>query len=166
MLSLNAPVPGRVARLAADLHPELVAFDEIREHHSLLVKRLGDPDHLPPVQHDVRRTLAGAPAFEVGITGVGCFPDPPMGPAPVLYLRVESPGLRAVHGRLVERFGAVDGLEGDEYAPHVTLARGGDEAVAERLTRLDVEPVTWTVNELRFRDARYGETVSTVSLPA
>ncbi|WP_121820851.1 2'-5' RNA ligase family protein [Halostella salina] len=166
MLSLNAPIPGRVARLAADLHPELVAFDEIREHHSLLVKRLGDPDHLPPVQHEVRRALAGAPTFEVGVTGIDYFPNPPMGAAPVVYLSVESPGLREVHGRLVDEFGAVDGLEDGAYTPHVTLARGGDEAAAERLTERDVEPVTWTVTELRFRDARYGETVSTVSLPA
>jgi len=166
VLSLNAPIPGRVARLAADLHPELVAFDEIREHHSLLVKRLGDPDHLPPVQHEVRRALTGAPAFEVGITGIDYFPAPPMGAAPVVYLRVESSGLREVHGRLVDEFGAVDGLEDGEYVPHVTLARGGDEAAAERLAERDVEPVSWTVTELRFRDARYGETVSTVSLPA
>ncbi|WP_135535050.1 2'-5' RNA ligase family protein [Halostella pelagica] len=165
MFSINAPVPGRVARIASDLHPSLVGFDRIREHHSLLVKRFGDPDHVASLQHEARRAMGDAPAFEVAVTGVDYFSDPPEGSAPVVYLTVESPGLRQIHDRLVERFGAVDMLEGDDYTPHVTLARDGSEADARRLAEREIEPVTWTVSELQFWDGTYGESVSTVSLP-
>lgn len=166
MFSINAPVPGRVARLAADLYPDLVAFDAVRERHSLLVKRLGEPDHVGPLQHEARRAIADAPAFEARITGIDYFADPPVGSAPVVYLAVASPGLRALHERLVDQFGAIESLEGEDYTPHVTLARGGDEAAAARLAERSVEPVSWTVSELQFWDGTYDEAVSSVSLPA
>jgi 2'-5' RNA ligase len=165
VFSINAPVPGRVARIASELHPELVDFDWIRERHSLLVKRLGDPDHVASLQHEVRRAIDDAPAFEATIDGIDYFSDPPDGSAPVVYLSVESPGLRRLHSRLVDRFGAVDALEGDDYTPHVTLARDGAEADARRLAEREIEPVTWTVSKLQFWDGTYGESVSTVRLP-
>ena len=165
MFSINAPVPGRVSRLASDLHPELVDFDYLRERHSLLVKRLGTPEHAGHVQHEARRALANAPAVEVEVTGIDYFTDPPSGSSPVVYLTVESPGLRRLHERLVDQFGAVENLEGDDYTPHVTLARDGTEAAARRLAEREVEPVSWTVSKLQFWDATYDESVSTVSLP-
>jgi len=165
VFSINVPVPGRVARIASDLHPALVDFDWIRDRHSLLVKRLGDPDHVASLQHEVRRVVADAPAFEAEITGLDYFADPPDGSAPVVYLAVESPGLCRLHRRLVDRFGAVDALEGDDYVPHVTLARDGSEADARRLAAREIEPVTWTVSKLQFWDGTYDESVSSVSLP-
>ena len=39
VFSLNVPVPGKVRRVAGDLHPELVGFDRVRERHTLLAKR-------------------------------------------------------------------------------------------------------------------------------
>lgn len=165
MFSLNAPVPGRVSRLAADLHPALVDFDRLRERHSLLVKRLGTPEYAGHLQHEARRALANAPPVEVEVTGIDYFADPPTGTAPVVYLTVESPGLRRLHERLVDQFGAVEDLEGDDYTPHVTLARDGTEAAARRLADREVEPVSWTVSKLRLWDATYDESVSTVSLP-
>jgi 2'-5' RNA ligase len=84
----------------------------------------------------------------------------------VIYLTVESPGLLALHDRLVDRFGAIEGLEGDDYTPHVTLGRGEvDDATLADLAAA-VDPVTWTVSELVVYDARHHETVSRLSLPA
>jgi 2'-5' RNA ligase len=160
--SLNVPVPGRVRRLAADLHPELVAFDWVRERHGLLCKRFEQP----PDEVALRDALAGTPAFEAAVTGIDYFTDPPNGSAPVVYLTVESPGLVRLHERLAERFGAVPGLEGSGYEPHVTLARDGDVADAERLAAREIEPVTWTVSRIERFDAEYREGIGSVPLPA
>ena len=166
MYSVNVPVPGRVRELADALYPELVGFETVREDHSCLLKRLGDADHVTQLQHRTHRALEGAPAVEARITGVDYFADPPLGSAPVVYLAVESPGLEQLHDRLTETFGVVEGLEGNDYVPHVTLARGGDEATAKRLADREIEPVGWTVNGLEFWDGTYKLPVSRVSLPA
>ncbi|WP_128476873.1 2'-5' RNA ligase family protein [Halorussus pelagicus] len=167
MYSLNVPVPGEVERLAEDLRPVLLEFDSIRERHTLLCKRLGDapPGGTPRLREQVRTQLAGAPAFEVRVTGIDCFEYPPVGEGPVVYLAVESPGLRRVHDRLLDGFSAIDEFQGDDYVPHVTLARGGDVLAARRLVERDIDPVTWTVNRLALWDARYEEEVATFSLP-
>lgn len=185
MYSLNVPVPGDAKRLAADLFGQLVAFDRVRDRHTLVVKRFEDatPDgdgnerpsnrnHRPSGAHElatlrerVRPALVGTPAFEARITGIGCFEQPVRGPGPVIYLAVESPGLHRVHRRLVDEFGAVADLEGEAYTPHVTLARGGSIDAARTLVG-DVDPIEWVVSELHFFDPRYRETVGRVSLPA
>ncbi|UPV75595.1 2'-5' RNA ligase family protein [Halorussus limi] len=171
MYSLNVPVPGEVERLAEDLRPALLDFDTIRERHTLLCKRLGDapPGGVARLREQVRTALAGAPAFEARVTGIDCFEHPPLGEGPVVYLAVESPGLRRVHDRLLDEFSAVEEFEGDDYVPHVTLARGGgvaSEQAARRLAERDVESVTWTVNRLALWDATYEEEVAAFSLPA
>lgn len=166
MYSLNAPVPGRVSALTAELFPHLVGFESIRERHSLLLKRLGD-EEFTHLAERVRRELRGAPTVEARVTGIDYFEDPPRGSRPVVYLAVESPGLDRLHRRLVDRFGAVEGLEGDEYTMHVTLARGGGDVDAARaLAAREIEPITWTITELRLWDAVHGETAGTISLPA
>lgn len=160
--SLNVPVPGAVRRLATDLLPELSAFDRVRDRPGLVCKRFeGRVDRVA-----VREALAGAPAFEARVVGVDYFERPARGPGPVVYLDVESPGLDRVHRRLVERFDPVPGLEGDDYVPHVTLARGGDTAAAERLADRSVESVAWTVSRLDCWDAELREAVGSVELPA
>jgi len=164
--SVNVPVPGRVRALAADLYPSLVDFPVVREDHSLLLKRLGDADHVGALQRRAHRALEGTPTVEARVTGIEYFAEPPVGAAPVVYLAVESPGLEAVHADLVDAFGAVEGLEGEEYVPHVTLARGGDREMARRLADREVESVRWTVSELEFFDGSYRLPVSRVSLPA
>ena len=168
MDSLNVPAPGRVERLAADLHPALLPFSTVRERHSLVVKRLGEVEPAG-LETRVREALAGEPAFEARVAGVGSFEEPAAGPGPVVYLAVESPGLVALHRRLCAEFGPAPGIEGDDYVPHVTLARGGGSeaaAAAARLVAAGVEPVTWTVRELVLYDARVGEPVGRVRLPA
>ncbi|WP_049928818.1 2'-5' RNA ligase family protein [Halopiger goleimassiliensis] len=166
MYSVTVPVPGRVRTLANDLYPELVGFDRVRDDLSCLLKRLGDADHVSHLQQRTHRALEGSPAVEARITGIDYFEDPPVGSAPVVYLAVESPGLESIHRSLLERFDAVPGLEGTDYVPHVTLARGGDRATARRLADREIEPITWTVTELEFRDGSYDLPVSRVSLPA
>lgn len=171
MYSLNVPVPGLVSREASALQPHLVSagVDRFRERHSLLVKRFegqGETASLPHLRERLRTCLRGQPAFEVRLAGVDAFDDPPRGPGPVVYLAVESPGLDALHERLVDAFGAVDGLEGDDYTPHITLGRGGS-VDDETLSSLPaIEPVTWTVSELLVYDSRYRETAARISLPA
>lgn len=166
MYSVNAPVPGRVSELAARLYPDLHAFERVRETHSLLVKRLGDASDVNALQRRTHRALAGTPAVEAAVTGIDYFADPPVGPAPVVYLAVESPGLEAIHADLVDVFEPVPELEGDDYVPHVTLARGGEEEAARRLTAREIDPITFTVTELEFFDGRHRLPVSRVSLPA
>jgi 2'-5' RNA ligase len=168
--SLNVPLPPAVRDLVASLRPALVGFDSVREGRTqtLVLKRLDADDRREylTAEREARAALRGAPAFEARIADVGVFSDPPHGRGPVAYLSVESPGLRQVHERLVADLDAIPALEGADYTPHVTLARGGDERAMERLRRATVDPVSWTVDELEFYDARHGERIDTVSLPA
>lgn len=186
MYSLSVSVPGEAKRLASELFPRLLAFDRVREEHTLLVKRFepagssGSRENKPnrgnehglrggqklaTLRKRVGPILDGTPAFEARITGIDCFEEPTRGPGPVLYFAIESPGLYRVHRRLVEEFGAVPELEGAEYTPHVTLARGGSLGDARELVG-SVEPVEWVISELRFWDPRYRETLGRVSLSA
>lgn len=167
-VSLNVVVPGRLKRLAADLEPDLYGFDRVRERHTLIVKRFGEhtPAEYASLEERVRRTLSGAPAFEARATGIDAFKHPVWGPGPVVYLAIESPGLIALHRRLCGEFSAVEDIEGENYTPHVTLARGGSPERVRRLRERDIDPVTWTVSELALWDGTHGEVISRVSLPA
>lgn len=171
--SLNVPVPNAVARRTAELEPLLTPFDRVRDRHTLLVKRLSGPRQqrgvdgladLARLRERLRPVLAGTAAFEVRVTHIDYFERPPKGSAPVVYLAVESPGLRSIHRRLVAEFGAVDGLEGDDYDPHVTLARGGSVADAERLATRPIDPITWTVSELEISSRDQDGATARVSL--
>lgn len=166
MYSLNVPVPPTVKRLADDLSPELAPFRTLRDRKTLVVKRFdsdGAGQSLAHLRERLRPVLADVRPFEAHVVGIDTFDDPPMGDAPVVYLVIGGEGLWRVHRRLVREFGAVEGLEGDEYDPHVTLARGvgGDraeaEAAVERLRERELEPVQWTVNELGIWTREYKE---------
>lgn len=163
--SLNAPVPGRVQRLVDELRPALAAFDRRREQPAIVVKRLGDgrPD---AIAERLRVAMTGTPAVEARITGIDYFDAPTSGPGPVVFLHVESPGLHRIHRSLRDEFGTLEGLEGPDYRPHLTLARGGDVEEARRLADREVEPIAWTVSELQFWDARLDEVVRRIPLPA
>lgn len=165
MYSVNAAVPGRVRRIADELQPSLLSFDSIRDHHSILVKRLGN-DGFDRVAERSRQVLAGTPPIEAAVTEIDYFENPTRGPAPVVYLSVESPGLSRVHEALVDELGAVDNLEGPDYTMHVTLARGGSIEDAQRLAERSIDPVSWTITELRFWDARHERVIRRVPLPA
>jgi 2'-5' RNA ligase len=167
--SLNVPVPGAVARLASDLARELPrARERTRDDHTLVVKRLdaGDADSFHRVAARVREALTDQPPFEVAVTGVERFTDPPTGPAPVVYLAVESPELRRLHERLTEVVDPVSGLEGEAYVPHVTVARGGDSEAAAALADREIDAISWPVEELVFWDAERGVAAGRIALPA
>jgi len=163
--SLNVPVPGRVARLASDLFPYLAPFDRVRDRHTLVCKRFEDAD-LDRLREQLRRALAGQPAFEARVTDIRFFEEPPRGAAPVVYLAVESPGLLDLHRALADEFGAIEGIEGDDYVPHVTLARGGSVADARAVASQPLDPVEWTVSQLDVYDSSFRETAGSISLPA
>lgn len=167
--SLNAPVPTAVAALAADLATDLPgAAVRARGEHTLNVKRLGGGDHAEYARYEaaVRDVLTGIDPVSIRVPGVGVFEDVPIGSEPIVYLRIESPALVAIHERLCERFDPVDDIEGDDYTPHVTVARGGDVERARAVAAREVDPIEWTVEELVFWDARRDQTVSRLSLPS
>lgn len=169
MYSLNVPVPVEVSRLASELARELpAARARGRGEHTLVAKRLGEGDGAAfgRLAARAREALTGTPAFEARVTGVDYFADAAAGPSPVVYLAVESPGLFALHRTLARTFDPVEGLEGEAYVPHVTVARGGSADAARRLAGRDVDPIEWTVTELEFWDAERGQPAGTVSLPA
>lgn len=155
MFSLNVPVPGEVARLATDLARTMPsATPRGRGEHTLVAKRLSTGDRPPAViEARAREVLADQPAVAVRITGIDWFEEPTSGPGPVVYLAVESPGLRGLHERLCEAFDTVPDVEGEEYTPHVTIARGGDHEAASHLLDREIDPVEWVVDELAFYDA-------------
>lgn len=169
MFSLNVPVPGTVHEVAMELRSSLAGIEQFRDDLTMVVKRLpvDEPEAFPPVNQRTLSALSGTAPFEVRIDGIGTFEEPVTGPAPVIYLAVESPGLLAIHDRLVEEFDAVPRFEGDEYVPHVTLGRGGNVS-EKRLAELrshDVEPVAWTVDRLIFWDPRRQLPIGEVRLP-
>ncbi|MFB6201590.1 MAG: 2'-5' RNA ligase family protein [Halorhabdus sp.] len=167
MYSLNVPVPSSVARLASELAHEVPrARERTRGEHTLVLKRLGADRSVPRLTTRVREHLAGQPAFEARVTGLDYFREAASGPSPVVYLTVQSPELRRLHDRLLDLFPPVEGIEGEAYTPHVTIARGGDRESMIRLTERSIDPITWTVSRLTVRDARRGEPASSVSLPA
>jgi 2'-5' RNA ligase len=165
VFSLNVPLPPAVESLAAELVPGLPGAP--RTSFTAVCKRLGDLSDAARHEKRARRALRDAPGFEARVSRIGVFHDPPAGPAPVVYLAVESPGLHAVHRRLCETFDPVDGIEGEGYTPHVTLARGlGEFESLDGVEDRPVGPVEWRVDHLEFYDARHGQPAGRVSLPA
>jgi hypothetical protein len=173
--SLNVPVPSTVARLASDLARELpAARPRQRGEHTLVCKRLDGTDAAGSraaqnvagrLDARVREAIAGTAPFAVRVTGVDQFPEAVTGPSPVVYLAVESPGLLDLHRRVCGSFEPVEGLEGEAYTPHVTVARGGSAAAADALCERDIEPVEWTVEKLQVYDAEHAQPVRTLALP-
>ena len=169
MYSLNVPLPGDVTALATSLARDLPgARARTRGEHTLVAKRLGTGDRgeFQRRAARVRDALARTPAFEARISGVDYFETAADGASPVVYLAVECPPLRRLHDRLCDTVDPVAGMEGEDYVPHVTVARGGRLDAAERLTARDIDPVTWTVTEVQFWDADRSLAAGTVSLPA
>ena len=169
MFSLNAPVPGAVSALAWELRSQFTPFDVLRDEHSLVIKRLTARDgaSFHEESKEVRAAVSGTAPFEVAITGIDWFSNPPAGPAPVIYFDVESPALFELHMQLVDALGAVSDIEGEPYQPHVTVARGGGDAeLLERLREIQFEPVHWSVDRLIFWDTKRELPVGEISLPA
>jgi len=183
VFSLNVPLPPAVGDLATDLHPKLSGFDRIRERQTLVCKRFGVDDVAgdgrdrprPPKSEavetlcrDLRGLMSGTVPFEVSVTGVDAFEAPASGSGPVVYLVVESDELVRLHRRLCAGYEAIEGIEGDEYVPHVTLARGGDsdaaDEIVDRIRRIEVEPIRWRVHALDLYDPEFREVTATIKV--
>ena len=67
---------------------------------------------------------------------------------------------------LQTEYGALSHVEGEDYVPHVTIARGGTVAAAEALAGPIVAPIEWTAEYLECFDAERGVPASRISLPA
>ena len=173
--SVNAPVPDAVDDVAESLRPALTEFARVRERRerTLLLKRVpaADRKELRTAWETAKDALEGAPAVEARVSEVDTFENPPNGSSPVVYLAVESPGLHRLHDRLCEVFDPVPVMEGgDDYDPHVTLARDADgfrgRRAVENIDGRQVGPATWDIEALHLYDAEHGERVATLSLPA
>jgi len=177
MFSLNVPVPREVDQFSNEIHPQLAAFDRIRDRHSLCLKRFGADDvngpggptpekerTLAELRERLRPLLAGTGPFDVQLPEIDYFENPTKGTAPVVYFAVESDVLRRLHRRLCAAFDPIEGLEGDDYTPHVTLARGGDVADAEALAAMDFDPIEWRVHALDIFDPDFREPAASLEL--
>ncbi|WP_254545394.1 2'-5' RNA ligase family protein [Halomarina pelagica] len=160
MYSLNAPTSPAADALVADLQGDLPAGVRRRHRPTLVVKRLGGGDHRRVAARS-RGALSDAPACAARTDGLETFHGPT---GPILYLAVESPGLRLLHDRLCAAFDPVAGIEGADYVPHVTLGRGGDPGAVARLRERDVSPVEWTIDELWLWDGDHRERVESIPL--
>lgn len=167
MASLNIPIPGEVKRVASDLYPKLTPFKTVRDRYTLVAKRLDDDawrENPARVRERLRQILDHTAPFSVRIDGIDYFAEPPAGSAPVVYFDIDSPGLHQLHGRLCREFPAVEGIEGPEYTPHITLARGATLDDAERLATESFDPIEWTVSEAVVWDRQYREAVDRFTL--
>lgn len=167
MYSLNVPVPGAVSERVWDLRSALTGSERLRDELTLVVKRLDarSAGEFAAIERAIREELSGTAPFEAELTGIDCFEDPPAGPAPVVYLAVESPGLEALHSELVDRFGAVGETEGDAFVPHITIARGGNPSAIAELEDASITGYRWTVDRLIFWDARRELPAGDLNLP-
>ena len=169
MYSLNVPVPGIVKERAWELRRPLTGVERHRDELSLVVKRLEarTSGEFAAESQAVREWCRGTPPFEIRLPRIETFEDPPAGPAPVIYLAVESPAIEELHATLVDALGAVTAVEGDHYVPHITLGRGLDDpAVLAQLDEHSFEPISWSVERLCFWDARREVEIGSVPLPA
>ena len=184
MFSLNVPLSPIEERLTSDLHPKRSGFNHVRDRHTLVCKRFGtdavagDSDESAHTDHPsrsvaldrlcdrLRRPLARTSPFEVAVTGVDTFDVPASGSSPVVYLTVESDGLVRLHRRLCADFDAIEGIEGDDYVPHITLARGGnpDSGVVVDLVDTAFDPIRWRVHALDVWDPEVREVAVTVDV--
>jgi 2'-5' RNA ligase len=159
--SCNVPVPPAVSRLARGLATNV--YEAIpRDRHTLVLKRFED-ENPRTLTRQVRRALEGTSPFEARTAGIGLFRDPPTGRGPVAYIRIESPALLEIHDTLCSVVDPVEDFEGDDYDPHVTIARGGD---AGRLAGASTgESISWTVDSLIVWAATHDEPARRISLP-
>jgi 2'-5' RNA ligase len=168
VFSVTVPVPESVRERSRALRPALSGFERIRPPRSrqLVAKRLPAETRREFLTdaRNAKAALAPVDPFEVRIPGIDTFADPPRGPGPVAYLAVASAGLERVHERLVEAFDAVPGLEGPDYVPHLTLARGGPPAAADSLVERPFEPIRFSVERLSLYDTEREQAVESVDL--
>lgn len=109
-----------------------------------------------------RAVVDASPLFPLTVEGARTFRS-----GSAVYLAVTSPGLVALHVRLLEALEPAQrfGYEGPHMTPHLTLALGRHrvdlegvfQAAREAFAHLEAQPLTFTVREVwRMRKAGPG----------
>ena len=149
MWSLNAMIPRKIAEMIHSFGPELNGWEEINTDHTLVIKRFQETNLREGFESEMRLLLEKTDAFEIRIKGMDIFSSVPKGSSPVLYIEIESKDLRKIHGELIDVFGVVEGLEGKDYIPHITFARGHKDGLEKFEKNLDATDI---VRVLEFWD--------------
>lgn len=167
MYSLNIPVPGRVHRRIDSLSPELALLSTVRTHQTLVVKRFGSRSNveIDGLETTLRRALNGKQPFKAAVTHIDSFSTPASGTGIVVFLAVSSPHLLDLHTGLCSLFEPIEGIEGPDYVPHITLGRSENIEVVATLLDLPFEPIEWTVTEFHLWDATYNQPISKIAIP-
>ena len=154
MWSLNVSMPQNIVRAIKEVTLGVSGWEEICEDPTLVIKRFEKGDVDGHVESEIRLLLEGVEPFDIEIGNLERFDVAERGSSPVLYLEVKSPGMKALHETLVDVFGSVKGVEGENYIPHITIARGGSGDYIE-FDGLSCD-TEWTVEmlELWNRDGR------------
>lgn len=166
--SLNAAIPAAAIEQRDELLEHLESFETVRDPLTLVIKRFGTPDStaLSSLERSLGEVLNEWGPMRAEIDGIDLFMDPPSGPSPVIYLGVSSHGLEALHRDLVDRFGVVDpAIEGENYIPHITIARGGPRVAIDELRDISLETHQWTIETVMLWSSRHDKPVKQFSLP-
>ena len=150
MWSLNVSIPQNIVRAIEEVALGVRGWEEICEEPTLVIKRFEKRDLDGHVKSEIRFLLESVEPFGIEIENLERFDVAEKGSSPVLYLEVKSPEVKALHETLVDVFGSVEGVEGENYIPHITIARGGsgDYTVFSGLSC----DTGWTVEMLEFWD--------------
>ena len=143
-------MPQNVVRLVGEVTPRLKGWEEVCEEPTLVIKRFERKDLDGHMESEIKFLLENVEPFNVKIGNLKKFDVAVRGSSPVLYLEIKSPGMKALHETLVSAFGCVKGIEGENYIPHITLARGG----GKEDINFSVLPgsTQWTAKMLEFWD--------------
>ena len=150
MWSLNVSIPQNIIRAIEEVTLGVRGWEEICEEPTLVIKRFEKKDLDGHVKSEIRFLLESVEPFGIEIGNLERFDVAERGSSPVLYLEIKSPGVKALHENLIDIFGSVEGVEGENYIPHITIARGGSGDYIE-FSGLSCD-TGWTVEMLEFWD--------------
>ncbi len=122
--SLNVSIPQNIVRAIGEVTSELGQGGEVNEELTLVIKRFEKRDLDGHLESEIKILLENVEPFVVEIGNLKMFDVADRGTSPVLYLEVKSRGIKLLHETLVSSFGCVEGVEGENYIPHITIARG------------------------------------------
>ncbi len=149
MWSLNAMIPRKITEMIHSFGPELNGWEDINKDHTLVIKRFQEINSRDNFESEMRLLLEKTDPFEIRIGDIDIFSSVPKGSSPVLYIEIESRDLVKIHEKLINVFGVVEGLEGKDYIPHITIARGHKNGFERFEKNLDA---TGIVKVLEFWD--------------
>ena len=160
---LDSALNERLAGLISELRPRLPRLRWVRpEGIHLTLRFLGSspPDALVRLAPLLRRSAAECPPFDLGLAGLGVFPE--RGAPRVLWLGLALPSAALELQRRCEESAVEAGFapEGRSFRPHLTLGRWRERERRPQLPSLEAtatrcESVTLFSSELRRDGAVY-----------